>query len=134
MTIVSEAYTWVAFEAELKIYLGVVGSGEDADLKLWWEGAALTAADTFIDRDFVDSETGLDIDITTDEFAGIKLGLFQFMKIYRGGQPAFLRDPTVKSEKVDDLSKSYGSIGEFVASIIETVSYHWWCFKDVIFL
>lgn len=108
MADISTTHTWDALSAELKTWLGVSGSGEDAQLRLYYSDA-LRAAQVYLGNPFTD-EDGNDIDTLADEdtYGGLKLGLFVFVKRAR---EADARAAGVARVKTGDLEEQFSVTG-----------------------
>ena len=104
MATISELMTWSIVGSDLKSYLGVAGSAEDATLQLWL-GAMTASADSYID-----------ITDEDDEFESlpdpVKLAVFLSVAVLRGrhGRQDGLRAATTAS-----LSETYDLRAAFVA-------------------
>lgn len=121
MTFVATAITWASHEAELKSYLGVSGSSEDAKLELWLD-AITSEADRFIDGGPLHEDDTADLDA---EWSMVKLGVWEAMKRWREAQE--LR-PDLVSVKTDDLTETY-STGRRItttAGALMSVAHHFY--------
>ena len=52
----SDTYTFVLEGANLKLYLGIVGAGEDTNLELWLDSAARDCDNLLKGEDFIDDD------------------------------------------------------------------------------
>lgn len=77
MTTAVETYTWAAYEAPLKAYLGVTGNDEDANLQLWLTAAA-EDCDHYTGNKFTDD----DGDPITHPVS-IRVGIYEWVKHFR---------------------------------------------------
>jgi hypothetical protein len=117
-----ETYTWAAYEAGLKAYLGVVGTAEDANLQLWLESAA-EDCDNYTENDFTDDAGG---DITHPK--NILLGIYEWVKHFRSWY-----DPNRNSGAVEiqtgPLREKYqgGNMGTDGSILARAAAYpHWY--------
>jgi hypothetical protein len=77
VTTAVDTYTWAAYEAPLKAYLGLTGSAEDAQLQLWLTSAA-EDCDNYTGNDFTDADGS---PITHPK--SIELGIYEWVKNFR---------------------------------------------------
>ena len=129
MTLVIEAITWATHEVEFKAYLDITGTAEDKRLEPWL-GVAAKEADRYIDIDIVDAN-GDDADLDNDViFAGIKIGVFEWVKLFRQMFPRLFG---LKKAKTDHVEKGFslGADNVFkVQMITKSVCVFWFPFVE----
>jgi hypothetical protein len=103
-TAVRDEFTWAAYEAALRTYLGIP-SGDDARLERALAVAAI-AGDTFLNNPF-DGTTDLKTDLTGDVLLAIEDGVFAFVRAYYEATGATAPKPGLTSVKTGDLSEGY---------------------------
>lgn len=86
MATAAETFTWAAYEALLKAYLGIVvtDTSEDARLQPWLEAAALDC-DDFCGWKYTDLD-GEAVDVTPSNPALeplIKMGVYEWVRVFR---------------------------------------------------
>lgn len=113
MAYLKDTWDWAALETELKDYLGITGSSEDANLQKLLL-AALRAGDQFCNNPWTISDTpeymwgtesGDDV-IPPDD---VKLGVFEWMRENRAriALPIAPSGTTPTTRKTGDLSEGY---------------------------
>jgi len=103
-----ETFTWVVYETLLKAYLGIVGTGEDAQLQPWLEAAAKDC-DRFCGWKYTDFD-GEEVDETPDDPSAdpeITLGIYEWVRVMRATWTA--RPLGLKAGRVGAHSETYAS-------------------------
>jgi hypothetical protein len=78
MATAASTYTWAAYEATLKAYLGISGTSEDTNLELWLSVAAADC-DAFVRWAWVDPDTGNDV----QHGPGVWMGIAEWVRNFR---------------------------------------------------
>jgi plasmid replication initiation protein len=97
---VSQLATWALLGSSLKAYLGISGSGEDAQLQLWLAASA-EMADQYLDGALFDSLP-----------ASVEQALYDVVRLHRSRQD----NDGVARAKTNDLEVGYGVTGATVAT------------------
>jgi hypothetical protein len=121
MATVVETITWATYGAELKTFLGISGNSQDVLLEQLI-AVASRQCDVYINQPFIevdeDGEPTTDpptdiVWITDPKHAGIKLGVYEWVKRYCEllELPVGAFTPGgIKSVKTKDLAETYGSV------------------------
>lgn len=124
MARIADTMTWADYEAPLRAALEVP-SGEDDYLEALLDAAA-SAADTFIDRDWLDDD-GADIALP----ARVVQGVYEWARVVRSARPQATsgQPANVKQVKVGDNQVTYQTAAERVTTeelALSAARLFWW--------
>jgi len=82
MATAASTYTWAAYEALLKAYLGIADTSEDTELEIWLEAAA-SDCDDFLGWYYTDENDDLQDHTPATHKPGVRLGIYEWVKEIR---------------------------------------------------
>lgn len=119
----TEVYTWSLVGDELKSFIGIHTTNEDAKLQLYL-GTAAEQCEKFLGRYYVDTDGTIHDDTLTEPHPfSIKQGVFEFVRVMR---EVARRAPGLLSKVTDRESESYGPSGGDMVSQALSVSEPLW--------